>query len=160
MAGRKSKVKREKAIKKAMGGYKASAKNTNRSEKGNAAHRSAAPRYSTFYASDDMVITGTFSYSGKGFGFCMPDPEFRDQLAAMGIDDIFIAPRKTMGAMTGDRVTVEASFRQDRGVTKSEGEVTSVEHLCDSIVGTLHVQQGYAYFTPDAKRFGVIVYIP
>lgn len=157
MAGRKSKVKREKAIRKAMGGYKAP---EHKKPHGNSHGKSHAPRYSTFYSSDDMVVTGTFSYSGKGFGFCIPDPEFREQLAAMGVDDIFIPPRSAMGAMTGDRITVETTFRQERGVTKSEGEVTSVEYICDSIVGTLHVQRGYAYFTPDAKRYGVNVYIP
>ena len=155
MAGRKSKVKREKAIKKAMGGYKAPEKNKSR---GNSHSRGTT--YAAFYCSDDMVVTGTFSYSGKGFGFCIPDPEYREQLAAMGVEDIFIPPRKAMGAMTGDRITVETTFHQDRGVTKSEGEVTSVEYICDSIVGTLHVQRGYAYFTPDAKRYGVNVYIP
>ena len=162
MAGRKSIAKREKAIRKAMGGYKAPEKNKSRGDThSRGKSHSRGTRYASFYySSDDYTVTGTFSYSGKGFGFCTPDPEYRGRLAAMGVEDIFIPPRKAMGAMTGDRITVNVQFRQERGVTKTEGEVTSVEYLCDSIVGTVHVGRGYAYFTPDAKRYGVNVYVP
>ena len=43
------------------------------------------------------VIEGTFDYSGSGFGFCRTESG----------DDVFIPAKYTLGAMTGDRVTVE-----------------------------------------------------
>lgn len=137
-----------------MGKYKS--KESNKA----AAHRtkSAPPTYESMKHLPSLTvdkITGTFSYSGRGFGFCVPDSEYN-------LEDVFIPPRKTMGAMTGDRVTVELSprdgFSSRPGST--EGEVTSVEYKTNSIIGTLHTGQGYSYVTPDAKRFGVNIYIP
>ncbi|MGN1345336.1 MAG: ribonuclease R family protein [Eubacteriales bacterium] len=95
------------------------------------------------------LVEGTFSYSGRGFGFCIPDGE---------LPDIFLPPRMTMGAMTGDRVTVRVSRRNDQD--RLEGEVVAVEFSCRSILGTLHRRRGYSYVVPDSKRFGVLIYIP
>lgn len=105
-------------------------------------------------------ITGTFSYSGRGFGFVVPDEEF----AELGIADMFIPPRETKGAMTGDKVTAEITGMSDRG--SPEGVVTSVEPSLDKIIGTLRIVpgtkyfSGYSYVTPDNKRYGVIIYVP
>ena len=152
----KSKPKREKELSRAMGKYKS--KNSRTGSRDHHHRKSHHPTYESMknpasYTTEK--ITGTFSYSGRGFGFCMPDPEF-------GLEDVFIPPKKTMGAMTGDRVTVELYPRDSFSSRKGgqEGEVVSVEYSCQSIIGTLHVCRGYAYLTPDAKRFGVNVYIP
>jgi len=101
----------------------------------------------------DMIVYGTFSYSGKGFGFCVPDVEF-------GMDDIFIPPKMTMGAMTGDRVKVSIRSSVASGNGRIEGEVVSAEYSCSSIIGILTVCRGYAYVIPDSKRFGSIIYVP
>lgn len=101
----------------------------------------------------EFTVEGTFSYSGRGFGFCVPDEEY-------GADDVFISPRETMGAMTGDRVKVSVHERFSRGERKLEGEVISVERMASSMIGTLHVGRGYAYVIPDGKRYNVVAYVP
>ncbi len=102
-------------------------------------------------------LCGTFSYSGRGFGFVVPDGDDGD-------NDIFVSPRETMGAMTGDHVTVSITGIGEKG--SPEGSVTEVESTVDSIIGSLRVvpavgrYDGYSYVIPDNKRLGVIVYIP
>ena len=110
------------------------------------------------YASDDRldtrtVITGTFSYSGRGFGFVTPDE-------GDGTGDVFIPPRETSGAMSGDRVTVSVKRKTRTDGEGAEGEVLSVEPVNSSIIGTLHLGRGWATVTPDARRFGVEIAVP
>ncbi len=146
---RRSKIKREKAIARAMGNKKrgaASPKKRNHSHHGD---RSGRKRSSGF--SPSAVLTGTFSYSGRGFGFCVPDEGF-------GLPDVFIPPRKTLGAMTGD--TVRFVLSPGTSKEKPEGEVLSVEPSCTSLIGTLHIRNSYACLVPDSKRYGVMVYVP
>lgn len=152
MAKHKSKIKREKDIGRAMGKYKSKPQSTTHGRT-----RSTPPTYASMKPVASLTvreITGTFSYSGRGFGFCRPDPEF-------DIEDVFIPPRKTMGAMTGDHVTVALSQRDafSSRPGSMEGEVIDVTYETDSIIGTLHTGNGYSYVTPDAKRLGVNIYI-
>ena len=53
-----------------------------------------------------VTVEGTFAYSGRGFGFCIPDEDY-------GLPDVFIPPRMTMGAMSGDRITVKLNGRAE-----------------------------------------------
>lgn len=99
------------------------------------------------------TIEGVFSYSGRGFGFCVPDESFKT-------GDIFIPPRCTMGAMSGDRVKVSVGAKYGGSGERLEGEVISVTPSCASLIGTLHVEKGYAYFIPDSKKTAVCVYVP
>ncbi len=99
----------------------------------------------------DLTVEGTFAYSGRGFGFCIPDEEYE-------LPDIFLPPRKTMGAMSGDRIKV--TLKGNAEGEKLEGEVVDVTFACGSILGTLHRKRGYSYVVPDSKRFGVLIYIP
>ena len=123
-----------------------------RSVKG-ASMLSSLPKKNTAYK-----IEGTFSYSGRGFGFVVPDEEY-----ASTNGDVFISPKDTAGAMTGDHVTVSVTGIGEKG--SPEGIVTSVESSVKSIIGTLHVVpkngrfDGYAYVIPDNKRAGVNVYV-
>jgi hypothetical protein len=73
LAHRKNKSKREKQIKKFMGNV-----STKKRERNHRHHRGGG----------DFTVDGTFSYSGRGFGFCVPDADY-------GIDDVFISPRET-----------------------------------------------------------------
>ncbi len=103
--------------------------------------------------SGESTVTGTFSYSGRGFGFCTPD-------AVYGLEDIFIPPRETMGAMSGDRVTVTVRKKHASDKRKLEGTVTHAEYAAKSIIGTLHLGRGYAYVIPDMKKYNTVIYIP
>ena len=110
---RKNAKKREKAIRKAMGSFgkkknpaleKASGRRGSVRRAGEPrsfdlperrSGKSSSPGGKRLYASDDALsaVSGTFSYSGRGFGFLVPDPEF----ARAGIGDVFIPPRQTAG---------------------------------------------------------------
>jgi len=172
---RKNAKRREKAIRKAMGSFgkkknpaleKASGRRGSVRRAGETrsfdlperrSGKSSSPGGKRLYASDDGIFTvsGTFSYSGRGFGFLVPDPEF----ARAGIGDVFIPPRQTAGAMTGDRVTARISktgFRED-GSEGCEGEILNVEPACSSLVGTLLLARGTAVVAPDSKRWGTAV---
>lgn len=161
---RTSMKKREKQIARSMGKYKSkSPRGSGRGHRANDPDRFAKYASEPYYteregkrsrrrSGEDTFITGSFSYSGKGFGFCVPDAEYK-------MDDVFISPRKTMGAMTGDKVKVKL-YEEHDGKMSTEGEVVSVEYASDSIIGTLYVRRGYAYVVPDSKRWGVIIYVP
>ncbi len=156
---RKNARKREKIISRAMGN-RGKTRNPALEAFENARQtREKKKKAGRVYASDDpirdrtgtrSVITGTFSYSGRGFGFVTPDEGF-------GKEDVFIPPRETMGAMTGDRVSVSV---KGKGADGPEGEILSVERVNRSIIGTLHLGRGWATVTPDARRFGVEIAVP
>ncbi len=161
-----SKRSREKQIARSMGKYKSksgSREGTKKRRYANDPDRFAGyaheseqiktnKKHSRRVSGDDTVVEGLFNYSGRGFGFCVPDEVY-------GMEDIFIPRRKTMGAMRGDRVRVKILEKAD-GTLSTEGEVIQAEHCRDSLIGTLHVHRSYAYVTPDNKRDGVIVYVP
>ena len=97
-----------------------------------------------------VEVEGVFSYSGRGFGFIVPDDVY-------GVDDIFVSPRKTAGAMTGDRVKASVRVESDGRLA---GEVSEVTYSLSSMIGVLRVERGYAYLIPDRMRLGVIAYVP
>ena len=161
-----SKRSREKQIARSMGKYKSKSGSREGTKKrryandpdrfARYAHESEQiktyKKHSRRVSGDDTVVEGLFNYSGRGFGFCVPDEQYK-------MEDIFIPRRKTMGAMTGDRVRVKILEKAD-GTLSTEGEVIHAQYSRDSLIGTLHVHRSYAYVTPDNKRDGVIVYVP
>ena len=164
---RKNARKREKAIRAAMGNlrrHKNPALEAAERSRRTAAEKPEPARERTCssdpapFSDEAVIVTGTFSYSGRGFGFCRPDDECAEEIPG----DVFIPPRLTKGAMTGDRVTVEASFtgmRED-GSRACEGEVLSVESAASSLIGTLRAAGGSWWVEPDSKRWGVSVSVP
>ena len=164
---RKNARKREKAIRAAMGSlrrHKNPALEAAERSRRTAAKKPEPARERTYssdpapFSDETVIVTGTFSYSGRGFGFCRPDEEFAQELPG----DVFIPPRLTKGAMTGDRVTVEASFTDMRedGSRGCEGEVLSVESAASSLIGTLRSAGGVWWVEPDSRRWGVSVSVP
>jgi len=101
------------------------------------------------------VLECRFSYSGRGFGFAVPvDPD-----AGLG-EDIFIAPRASLGAMTGDLVQVQV-FRRPGSGHSAEGEVTAVlERTVEAVTGRLTVTEEYAAVKPDNEKLRVLIYVP
>lgn len=108
----------------------------------------------------EKLIDCRFSYSGRGFGFAVPiDPA--DSVGS----DIFISPRATQGAMTGDVVQVRLIRRQ--GIKNAsathgvEGEVVGcIERTVEAIVGKLTIAKEYAMVKPDNEKLRVLVYVP
>ncbi len=95
-----------------------------------------------------------FSYSGRGFGFAVPvEPDMR-----LG-EDIFIAPKATMGAMSGDTVLVRV-FRHPGQGHSAEGEVVEItERAVKTITGRLTVTRDYAAVKPDNDKLRVLAYV-
>ncbi len=109
---------------------------------------------STRKGSGDLILSCRFSYSGRGFGFAVPlEPE-------KGIgEDIFISPKATMGAMTGDTVTVRV-FRHPKPAHSAEGEVEEItERAVRTMTGRLAVTDDYAALKPDNDKLRVLAYV-
>lgn len=124
----------------------------------NARDRRAQPKDHKPAARDranDILLDCRFSYSGRGFGFAVP----LDPGSSLG-EDIFIAPRSSMGAMTGDLVQVRV-FRRPGNGHSAEGEVVSVtEHTVEAVTGRLTVAEDYAAVKPDNEKLRVLIYVP
>lgn len=106
----------------------------------------------------EIFVDCRFSYSGRGFGFAIPE----NPAESLG-EDIFIYPRASLGAMSGDLVRVRVNRRPSTkaGVAHSaEGEVTEVlERACVSITGILTIADAYAMVKPDNDKLRVLVYV-
>ncbi len=90
-------------------------------------------------------VTGRFKRHERGFGFIIPD-----QRSSHG--DVFVSPRDTGGAMTGDRVRADIAHR-DRGKHGTiAGVVTEIiQRNNTQVVGTLD-QRGKQWIVhPDGK---------
>ncbi len=95
-------------------------------------------------------MRGRFIGHAKGFGFVVPETE--------GMDDIFIPPTETNGAMNGDTVLVRVS-EQSTG-DRREGEITRiVERKTSTVVGTFKGMDGYSYVVPDEKKMPMDILI-
>ena len=72
------------------------------------------------------LFTGAFEAHKDGFGFVISEKS--------GIRDLFIPPRKTLGAMTGDRVVarVESPVRMEGSIIKvlERGQKRIIGELC------------------------------
>ena len=96
-------------------------------------------------------MRGRFIGHAKGFGFVEPEDK--------ELDDIFIPPTKTNGAMNGDTVLIRVS--DESFGDRREGEVTRiVERKTTSVVGTFHGGEGYYYVVPDEKKLPMDILIP
>ncbi len=150
MAGRKSVKKRERDLRRAMG-----TKRKTEKKKSQTKSRHGDP-FRNGKKRNTMTLTNVeciFSYSGRGFGFAEPV----ESPAGGKTEDIFIPPHDTMGAMTGDRVSV--TVKQSGG--RASGEVTAIlEPASAAVVGTLHVKDGCAWVIPDVSRMNVAIFVP
>lgn len=104
-------------------------------------------RFDLYGLPDRMnLIVGRFDYSGRGFGFVIPD----DHEQA----DIFIPAAAMATAMHGDKVAARVHRRQ--AGKSPEGEIVRiVERANQQIVGTFHRQREFGYVEPDDKRLGM-----
>ncbi|MEE1130719.1 MAG: ribonuclease R [Caryophanon sp.] len=95
-------------------------------------------------------LRGKFIGHAKGFGFVAPEEQ--------GMDDIFIPPTETNGAMNGDIVLVRV--QKETSGDRREGIVTKiVERGQTTIVGTFEDNRGFGFVVPDDKKLTVDVFI-
>ncbi len=95
-------------------------------------------------------IQGTLQATSKGYAFLIPaDPNF---------DDVFIPAKNLKGAVNNDVVVVEANLAGNR---RPEGKVLQIlERGNEAIIGTIHINKGGAFVTPDDVKFGKDVFVP
>jgi len=87
-----------------------------------------------------------FRHTGTGYGFVLPEKS--------GERDIFIPPRRTMGAMSGDRVITRVE-----SAVKREGSIIKIlERGRKNIIGELCREKNIFYVKPKGKN--VPFYIP
>lgn len=103
--------------------------------------RSRANRYGLPERMNQM--RGRFIGHAKGFGFVVPETE--------GMDDIFIPPPATNGAMNGDTVMIEVN-EESFGDRREGRVVTIVERKTGTVVGTFSGSEEAAYVKPDDKK--------
>lgn len=76
-----------------------------------------------------------------------------------GKQDVFIPFRKTRDALQGDLVKVKVSSRKTRG--QQEGEVVEViKRSKTKFVGTIQVNQKFAFVIPDYSKLHVDFFVP
>lgn len=93
---------------------------------------------------------GRFIGHAKGFGFVAPEEE--------GMDDVFIPPTATNGALNGDTVLV--SISKLKSGDRREGEVIDIIERGNSrIVGEFQANRGFGFVVPDDKKFGTDIFI-
>ena len=95
-------------------------------------------------------LRGKFIGHQKGFGFVAPEEQ--------GMDDIFIPPTETNGAMNGDIVLVRV--QKETSGDRREGSVTKiVERGQSTLVGTFEANRGFGFVVPDDKKISMDVFI-
>lgn len=93
------------------------------------------------------MVTGIFEAHKNGFGFVLPEKS--------GEKDIFIPPRKTLGAMSGDRVVVrvESSIRREGSVLKI------LERGQQNVIGRLYLEKSTFYVKPKGRKIPLDIFI-
>jgi ribonuclease R len=86
------------------------------------------------------LFTGFFEAHRDGYGFIISEKQ--------GERDLFIPPRRTMGAMSGDRVVARIE-----SVSKSEGTIVRIlERGQKKIVGEFYRDKGICYVKPKVRK--------
>ncbi|GEK34805.1 ribonuclease R [Kurthia sibirica] len=95
-------------------------------------------------------LRGRFIGHAKGFGFVVPEIQ--------GMDDVFVPPTATNGALNGDTVLV--SISKLKSGDRREGEIVDIiERGTSRIVGEFQANKGFGFVVPDDKKFGTDIFI-
>lgn len=93
------------------------------------------------------LFTGFFEAHRDGFGFVLAEKQ--------GERDLFIPARKTLGAMSGDRVVarVESQAKRDGSIIKI------LERAQKKIIGHLYQEKNFFYVKPKNRKipFGILI---
>ncbi len=99
-------------------------------------------------AEEMSLVPGFFEAHRDGYGFVLPDK--------IGEKDLFVPPRKTSGAMTGDRVVARIESPEKR-----EGRIIKIlERGQKKVVGELCYGKNFYFVKPKGKKTPFDVYIP
>ncbi len=93
------------------------------------------------------LVTGHFEAHRDGYGFVIPEES--------GERDLFIPPRKTMAAMSGDRIVARVESAERR-----EGSIIKIlERGQKKIIGTFHREENFFYVTPKRRNipFSIVI---
>ena len=101
------------------------------------------------------TIEGTFSSTGRNFGFVIPTEE--------NIDDIFVLEQYTLNAMQGDKVIVQLTsegFTSGNKKKRPEGKIIKiVEHGINKVVGIVKKNKNFCFVIPDNQKVNFDVYV-
>lgn len=102
-----------------------------------------------YHLEQNEITVGTFSGTGRGFGFVTID----------GMDeDIYIAEGDTLGALNKDIVKV--MILSERCGRRKEGKVVAVlEHAYKEVVGTFFKRKDYGFVVAEDKKLGSDLFI-
>lgn len=109
-------------------------------------------------------LRGTFRSNAKGFGFFMPDEEYRRRTGG----DLYISPENTADAVNDDIVLAVMTQEAKAGDTRGgEGRIVKIiEHRLKSVIGTLRTLPALTrrgtprfYVKPDDRRLNFTVLI-
>ena len=102
-----------------------------------------------FLSSAKNLIKGTINGNSRGFAFCIPEDDTKD--------DVFIAGVNLRDALHGDTVLISTKSGHEG---KTEGVVEKIlERGIKTVVGTIQVFQKFAFVVPDNKKILKDVYI-
>ncbi|OLN23965.1 ribonuclease R [Domibacillus antri] len=98
------------------------------------------------------LVRGKISGHAKGFAFLIPDEQ--------GMDDVFIPPHETKGALNGDTALVRVT-KEDQSGSRREGTVVRIlERGQTDIVGTFIDNKSFGFVETDDKKFNADIFIP
>lgn len=98
------------------------------------------------------LVRGKISGHPKGFAFLLPDEQ--------GMDDVFIPPHETNGALNGDTALVRVT-KEDESGTRREGTVVRIlERGQTDVVGTFIDKKSFGFVETDDKKFTADIFVP
>ncbi len=103
-------------------------------------------------ALEDRGIIGTYRPTSQGYGFVSPQRQPGERADA--IPDVFIPPRKEMGAISGDLVRVKIGSMKGRRGQGPDGTIVEVvERQTHRFVGVYREEPGYYAVEVDGHVF-------
>lgn len=98
------------------------------------------------------LVKGKISGHAKGFAFLIPEEK--------GLDDVFIPPHETNGALNGDTALVRVTH-EESGTSRREGTVVRIlERGKQEVVGTFIDNTSFGFVETDDKKFTADIFVP
>ncbi|WP_142828883.1 ribonuclease R [Planococcus soli] len=96
------------------------------------------------------LMRGKFIGHPKGFGFVAPEEA--------GLDDVFIPPTETNGAVNGDKVMIRVS-EGSSGDRREGAIIRIIERGTTKAVGTFQENKGFGFVVTDDKKMNMDIFI-